>query len=65
MDLAQSAVRTPSKGISDSSQVTQCAQVKYLGLTMEKAEYVWGAIQSSSEVGNCQQLANGHDSIFL
>lgn len=33
----QSAVRTSSKGISDGSQVTQCVQVKYLGLMMEKA----------------------------
>lgn len=36
-NLGQSAVRTPSKGICDSNQVTQCAQVKYLSLIMEKA----------------------------
>jgi len=52
-NLAQSAVRTPIKGMFYSSQITQYAQVKYLDLTKEKAEYLWGAIQSSSDVGNC------------
>lgn len=36
-NVAQSAVRASNKGISDGSQVTRCAQVKYLGLMVEKA----------------------------